>query len=323
MINVCYSSSDSYARIMAVSICSLLENNKKEFINIFVLDNGISDENKNKINIMVSKYNCLLKFVDITMFKNKTTHIKINDRWNFATFGRLFVSELLPDIDKIIHIDCDTIILKSIASLRETDITNKAVAGVEDCLSPLYRKCLKKEKNAILYNAGILLMNLKFIRDNDIERKFLEKINTSSRLLYLDQDIINGVINEDDKILLHPRFNAYSLLFYSDYKEIIYLRNSKKYYSEKEICEAINNPTIVHFTTSNFDVGRPWNTNNNHPYRQEFLKYLSLTSFANIKMNDCNVNLKTKMFRKMPRKICVIISRTFNAKLKPIIYKNK
>ena len=49
MIYVSYSSSDSYSWIMGISIVSLLENNKDERFHIYILDNGICEDNKSKI----------------------------------------------------------------------------------------------------------------------------------------------------------------------------------------------------------------------------------------------------------------------------------
>lgn len=56
-MNVVYSSSDSYAPIAGVSIMSLLHNNTDaDEINIYMIDNNISDENKKRFENMVDKF---------------------------------------------------------------------------------------------------------------------------------------------------------------------------------------------------------------------------------------------------------------------------
>ena len=49
-MNIVYSSSDSYAQVMGVSLFSLLKNNTDSpELNIFIIDNNISDKNKDKV----------------------------------------------------------------------------------------------------------------------------------------------------------------------------------------------------------------------------------------------------------------------------------
>ena len=56
-MNIVYSSSDSYAPIAGVSIMSLLHNNTDaDEINIYMIDNNISDENKKRFENMVDKF---------------------------------------------------------------------------------------------------------------------------------------------------------------------------------------------------------------------------------------------------------------------------
>ena len=48
-MNIVYSADDNYARHAGISIMSLLDNNKiSDIINIYIIDNGISEENRKK-----------------------------------------------------------------------------------------------------------------------------------------------------------------------------------------------------------------------------------------------------------------------------------
>lgn len=56
-MNVFYFSSDLFASVVAVSMVSLLENNKEqEKITFYIVDDGISDEKKILLNNMVVQY---------------------------------------------------------------------------------------------------------------------------------------------------------------------------------------------------------------------------------------------------------------------------
>ena len=63
-MNIVYSSSDSYAPIAGVSIMSLLHNNTDaDEINIYMIDNNISDENKKRFENMVDKFGRNIVFI--------------------------------------------------------------------------------------------------------------------------------------------------------------------------------------------------------------------------------------------------------------------
>ena len=56
-MDILYSSSDSYAFLTGISILSLLENNREcDAIHIYIMDNHISDINKNKLIEVVKEY---------------------------------------------------------------------------------------------------------------------------------------------------------------------------------------------------------------------------------------------------------------------------
>ena len=56
-MNIFYFSSDLFIEVLAVSLVSLLENNKNcKEINVYIVDDGITKEKKNKLQGMVDKY---------------------------------------------------------------------------------------------------------------------------------------------------------------------------------------------------------------------------------------------------------------------------
>lgn len=127
-----YSSSDSYAFLTGISILSLLENNKEcDSICIYIMDNHISNENRNKLIEVVEKYNREITFVPMPDMKELTGQEIDTRRWNISTFGRLYMASALPDtVHKMLNIDCDTIIVDSIEPLWNTDMTGKVFGGM-------------------------------------------------------------------------------------------------------------------------------------------------------------------------------------------------
>ena len=129
-MNIVYSSSDSYAAVAGVSLYSLMVNNSDcDELRIFIIDNHISEKNKEKLTSMCRQFGRDVTFIPIADIEKLVgTSIDVG-RWNISTFARLFYGSLLPkSVDKVIHVDCDTMVMDSLKPLWDMDLSGKAVA---------------------------------------------------------------------------------------------------------------------------------------------------------------------------------------------------
>ena len=97
-----------------------------------------------------------------------------------ATYYRLNLAEILPErIDKVLYLDGDVICRKSLVSLWNTDISQCAVAGGPDASETAF----EKENHLHLqhwngyFNAGVLLINLRWWREHHSTEAFYSFIN--------------------------------------------------------------------------------------------------------------------------------------------------
>lgn len=127
--------------------------------------------------------------VDMNFFQRFTRYDPASSQrsWGGIVFSRLWLPKLLPYIDRVIFIDADTLIRRSIKPLWETDLNGKLL-GMNFGVVPEYG-----------YNAGILLMDLKAMRErkglyDDLVR-FMEKNTLSFKLP--DQTTINRFFKDD------------------------------------------------------------------------------------------------------------------------------
>ena len=89
-LSVVYSSDDKYAQHTGVSIISLLDNNRHfDDIDIYIIDNEISIENKKKLNSIVKDYDRKVEYIDFSKYKNQ---LKLNMEWVAA--GRCWIMPL-------------------------------------------------------------------------------------------------------------------------------------------------------------------------------------------------------------------------------------
>lgn len=193
-----------------------------------------------------------------------------------ALYYRLFLSDMLPStIEKVLYLDGDIIVRHSLLPLWNSNLASYAVGVVMDAWDGdirIYNR-LRYPYQKGYFNSGVLLINLKYWRDNNIANEFSEYLNNfPERIKQEDQDVMNVVL-QDRKLMLPVKYNLQTAFLrkvpFFDYW---------KY--EKEIKEAYADPTIVHFTEKN----KPWivTTHNSHPFRSTFYIYQNQTKWKNI-----------------------------------------
>ena len=168
------------------------------------------------------------------------------------TFYRLVIPDLL-DVDRCIYLDTDTIVRCNLGDLYSTSLDGYYLAGVRHPGFILAKG--KEEFCKKIYipdidqyiNAGVLVLNLKEMRKDDLVRKFLELIPEDFPMQ--DQDIINSVCY-GKMTFISFKYNVMTQCAgwrIEDYKDT---------YSEEELKEAWNRPCIIHYA----NTAKPWNS---------------------------------------------------------------
>lgn len=279
-MNIVYSASDSYAPLAGISLTSLLENNRQvPQIQIFILDNLIGEENKKKLQSTAEAFHREIRFVPLTAL-NVSFDMK---RWNVSTFGRLFEASSLPQVDKVIHIDCDTIVEGSLTQLWETDLEERVLAAAPDCVSDAYKTNIGMAPEGLYIQAGVILLNLKRIRQLALEEAFASYLETyGESLAFVDQEIINACVPEKEKRELPLRYNSYTLLHLLSYQQVRRFKYVKHMVSRENYRDARENPVICHFTWCALEGTRPWVAGDHHPQKERFLYWQSRSQWADM-----------------------------------------
>ena len=251
-IPIVLSTDDKYTPFLYTTMISILENGYKNTYYIFYLlvPFNFSKINENKIYDINNKYKCYIYFIHIqNIFENIVMRIP---HITSATFFRLLIGDYLPKrIKKCIYLDIDMCVLKDLSELFLIEMKDNYIAGV--VAAGYYFNEKKNCKRLNLpsmkqyVNAGMLVMNLKQIRRDNMTQKFIKllKRNYSSQ----DQDVLN-VACYGKIITLPPKYNA----MIGRLKE-----NSpilRDIYTEEEIIEAKDSPYIIHYSNKN----KPWNS---------------------------------------------------------------
>ncbi len=274
------SADNNYVMPTGIMLTSLLENNKGNEVNIHLLDGGLTDLSKSQLSDICNQYNQHITFypMDDKLFENfpmgenfQVTHIN-----TMATYYRLYMSKVLPkDIDKVIYLDGDMIILDSLMSMWNYPMEGKAIAAIPDPYNNRvnHYNMLRYPMNLGYFNAGVLLIDLRYWREHDCLELFLDIVDKyKNRLSSHDQDVLN-VAFMNDKIVLPLKYNVMpSYLFKLKY-------NPLSWEFEEQIVEAQKHPVIIHFSF----VPKPWHKDCINPYKGEFEKYKNMTIWSDYK----------------------------------------
>ena len=276
-IGIAYGLDNQYTYPTIVSITSILENGSSHTYYIFYLlvdKKTFKKENKEKFVNLESRYErCEINIIEISdeNFQNANTK-----RYPLATYYRLILADLLPDINRIIYLDGDTLIYTDLSEMYNLDMGNNIILGFVD---NSYKKAeefgIKTYKYIV---AGVLLINLKKIRKENFTAKFFEFMDKNQdKLTQEDQTVINIVLH--GRIgFLPPKFGIWNFVN----KEAVLRHNNYgnenlgiKAYDEKEILKAWNIPSIIHYVRA-----KPWKVRTKHThvqFHEDWWRYAQMT----------------------------------------------
>lgn len=306
--HIVYASDDRFAEIFGVSLVSLYENSKDmDDIIVYVLDSGITLENREKIESIAASYGrssiTWIPAKDIS--RVLSMEVKV-DRGSLSQYARLFVSSALPsELDRVLYLDCDIAIVKSIRELWNLYLHAKTIGALMDAFSRHYRMNIDLKPDDSMFNSGVMLIDLEKWREQEIEDRLLKFIEyKNGRIQQGDQGALNAVLSHDT-YCFEPRFNSVTIYHDFNYEEImIYRKPVKEFYSREEISRAVDEPSIVHFTTS-FLSKRPWVVGCRHRYVDVWLKYKAMSPWADVSLWEDNTRIckivTVKILKLLPR----------------------
>ena len=169
------------------------------------------------------------------------------------------MSEILPNFDKAIYLDGDTLIFKDLTEMFNVDMEGYCYKGFLDY--PYHRKYVKEislvDTDHYICD-GVMLLNLKELRKENSVKKFEDFIAESNHKLAQlnqhDQTVINTVFA--DKIgILPAKFGLWNWFLFDKNHTINYgdkILISPEKYTAQEMLNARSDPSVLHCTS------KPW-----------------------------------------------------------------
>lgn len=236
-INISLSIDNSHVFPSLIVMTSALDNNdKKNHILIFYLllsedftqDNiDIFESLKEKYDVRINYYYMINYFKKLKKWGGKT----------YAIYYKLFISILFPFLERMIHLDGDTVVFKDLWEMFNLPFNDNYFLAQPTRKDVFKDKILKQN----VINVGVMLINIKKLREDN---KDFELIDYLFKKKFTEQILIGYVCIP--KIGYLPF--KYGIFFIGDiktYKSHVE-DNMIQRVNLTEVSEAMKDPTIVH-----------------------------------------------------------------------------
>ena len=205
-IPIFFTIDDSYAPFLAVALNSAIKNSDlQRNYKAIVLYQDLGADNISRLqSLQTENFKIELMPIRANMeaLDDRMSNRLRCDYFTLTIYFRLFIPSMFPQYDKGIYIDSDVVLTDDIAKLFDIDIGENYIGACNDLsiadIPPLVAYTEKAVGvNAKEYiNSGVLLMNLKKMRDDDLEGHFLSLLNKYHfDSIAPDQDYLNAMCN--------------------------------------------------------------------------------------------------------------------------------
>lgn len=201
-------------------------------------------------------------------------------RHSKSAFLRLTLPNMLPgNVDKMLYLDGDIVVNGSIRSLYNLDIDRVYIAGAKDPVNIFGKEHCRKlglPDDYAYFNSGVVLMNIKRIREENLQKKFFAFTRQHMSVINSpDQDVLNAVLYK--AVSYFPPIYNYN---YWTEKDIAH-----QLFTKEEVQAAIHRPVIIHY------IGpvKPWHYKSIHPKKAMWWHYLKQTPYKDYRPKDKNL----------------------------------
>ncbi len=302
-IPIYFTFDNNYVIPAAVAFWSLLDRTKSDVQwEMKVLHHDITTENQALLTSIVDRSGKgRLEFVDTGDFlirewaSNNWDGHQTRHQFTADAVVRCFGARFFPQYDKIIYSDVDVVFAGDVSELYDVDVSDAYVAGVRNAfmkysayeLSHLNEANYQRLKDSYLAG-GIWVMNLKKIREDNLEQRMMEVIKDDSIVKrWNDQDVINIACGgKVDFLPLNYISYPYllSLLEQSDFES---------HYSREELYDSLLHPKIIHYAGE-----KPWKED----VAYEEL-WWTIYDYLGLSWSGCKRERLSRRERKMQRKV--------------------
>lgn len=198
------------------------------YVNIYVIYKELSAESLNKLNWINGK----MQTVNLQTVKvSEKLHERLDkitlgkDKYNLpiSSYYRIFLADILPDVNRIIYLDVDVLAIGDLTELWHTNLEGNFLAACldEQAFTKSGTNVLQPRRREY-FNSGVLVLDLFLFRKYNIISEFFDYLIDTTDLYNLgDQDALNLYFLDAVKLLDSSwNYGVYSHKKYSGVNDI-------------------------------------------------------------------------------------------------------
>ena len=309
MVDIVLCSDDNYVMPTAVLMTSIGHANKLLDIHYHIVTAGLSQISKDALQRNKGSERSSITFYTIDESFVKNCPVRPGEHISLAAYFRLMLPSILPqDITKVLYIDGDIICVDSIEELWNMPLDGISAMAAPDmrCNDIRNLNRLSLDYADEYLNSGVMLINLDWWRQNDIQNKSVQFASENQDIcLFHDQDTLNVMLRGSMR-QLPIRYNLQEHFLEPFENQFI----SKKHFQDLQ--NALKNPCLIHYT----GFRKPWHRECVHPLKSAWLFVYNNTEWKGRKLG-----FRHKGFRLFKYRLREFLSNFHLAKSKNI-YKN-
>ncbi len=304
-MNVVIAFSKKYYESGCIAVFSLFSNNRDiDDLNLYLISQDFDESDFKRLVTIANAFEREIVFVDSSLFESfmSNKHIQM---WygSYISYSKLFCAKLFPSLNKLIILDADVFVNRSLKQLWDCDMSGITLMAARDTTK------------GYSFNAGVLLVNLERWRQKNYDNE-IENLLLNSKTKFVEQDIFNKLFASGDDYSFFSQFYN----FVPSYLSIGYSKYIKRFkdenISEDQYCDWENNVKIIHY---NF-VGKA------APFIQhdEITKRKWSQTYEKVFLNSPTLpNLPNPAFRKIGHCLRFLLPQNLYTKIKFFFYRKK
>ena len=219
MVTVVLAADNEYAMPLTVAARSVIATlDPARRLRICVLDMGIDEDNRRTVELSLQHPRVEVLWVDT--LHDRVAHFP--NTWPKITragYARIYVPEVLSEVDRALYLDCDVVVRRDVAALSECEMGGNLAMGVQDVQAPFVPFGVPqwfeagRSAGEVNFNSGVLLMDLGAWRRERVTQELVDYLTGARYLRAQDQEGINAVIGSRIGSL-DPRWNQQAEIFW-------------------------------------------------------------------------------------------------------------
>lgn len=214
-MNILVTLDENYLPHLNTMLFSLLRSNPAHTFTVYLLHTSIPENALVRTNQILGASG---ELVSVPVRDIDLEHAPTTSRYPQEIYYRIFAAKYLPAyVDRVLYLDPDIIINGSVAALYNTPLDDyyfAAASHIGPVLHKVNRARLAMDEDSPYINSGVMLMNLKRLREEQDFAEVFDFIESRKNLLILpDQDIISSLYGSKILALDPFRYNMTEVLY--------------------------------------------------------------------------------------------------------------